>query len=694
MVFFFFQIIQIETKENPKFQCPFLPYGDEYQVNNYTLKYQRKPSLTKIRDDKYVIAWESLGQDGSAYGIYAQYFSVQGNGKIGKEFRVNNVTNDWQEEVDIATIGANQEKFVMCWDSVGQDGDSTGIIAQIYNSTDGEKIGKEFIVNSVTESSQSQPKITPIGSKQDKFVICWQGYNTDNDSSYNLYAQIFNSTTGSKLGSEFLVNDFIDGRQFLHSISAIGANREKFVVSWSSWSQDGDEYGIFAQIFDSNDYGKKIGNEFQVNSNTTNSQYQNTVHSIGKNRDRFAIAWESDGQDGDYYGIFAQMYNSTDGEKIGKEFQANTFTQNHQRNPTMCSIYNSIKDVDQFVIIWESEGQEGINYGIFGQIFDITNDTSGSKKFGAEFQVNTATDNDQIRSAISPISDQNNRFVITWESKLHEDFYREGNDGALKSNLEDEDVEGVFAQNYKISEKPIINKPIQKIHSFNKDNSFNFQFDADTFFDPNKINPDNNVDLVYDAKLSNGNDLPNGLSFEPDNRKISGSVSIDDSCQNWEIKLIALEQCQILETSQVIYVSNSNPEVNIPFGTQIFKTGSAIDFQFNTDTFYDRQDVYNLEYEAKMQSTNTKWPEWLSFDQNKRLFSTTDNEVLPEDAIGDHEITLTAIDSCNNKVDYNFILSVIQGDHNHVGMSNSYILQNQFSVLIIILLIFCYLFLN
>lgn len=51
-----------------------------------------------------------------------------------------------------------------------------------------------------------------------------------------------------------------------------------------------------------------IGPEFQINTDTTDRQYQSSVTAL--NDGGFVVTWSSDGQDGDSYGIFGQRYAS------------------------------------------------------------------------------------------------------------------------------------------------------------------------------------------------------------------------------------------------------------------------------------------------------------------------------------------------------------------------------------------------
>ncbi|MCB0627701.1 MAG: hypothetical protein KDC43_28205, partial [Saprospiraceae bacterium] len=69
----------------------------------------------------------------------------------------------------------------------------------------------------------------------------------------------------------------------------------------------------------------------------------------------------------------------------GMETQANTTTANSQQWPAAAMDANG-----NFVVAWESYGQEGTTYGIYCQRFDNT-----GTPLGAEFRANTTTNNDQ-----------------------------------------------------------------------------------------------------------------------------------------------------------------------------------------------------------------------------------------------------------------------------------------------------------
>jgi len=67
------------------------PLGDEQRVNTYRPDSQWNPQVAASPDGRFLVAWQSKGQDGSDDGIYARGFSKHG-WPLGPEFRVNDMT--------------------------------------------------------------------------------------------------------------------------------------------------------------------------------------------------------------------------------------------------------------------------------------------------------------------------------------------------------------------------------------------------------------------------------------------------------------------------------------------------------------------------------------------------------------------------------------------------------------------------
>jgi len=370
----------------------------EFRVNSYTTNSQQNQSIAMTSDGKFVITWSSQGQDGDSvanweYNIYAQKYNADGTTN-GSEFRVNTYTTGNQSDQSIAM--ASDGKFIITWNGKGS-GDTAGIFAQKYNA-DGTTNGSNFLVNTYTTSTQEYPSVAM--ASDGKFIISWNG--TGNSDTAGIFAQKYNAN-GSKNGSEFLVNTYTADIQSTPSIAMNETNGD-FVITWSSQGQDGDiaaynYYNIYAQRYNTD--GTTNGSEFLVNTYTTSLQYNSSVAMTSDGK--FVITWQSQGQDGNSSGVYAQKYNAN-GSVNGSEFLVNTYTTNLQSNSSVAMTSDG-----KFVITWDSYLQDGNFSGIYAQKYNSDGSTLGS-----EFKVNTYTTNTQQFPSIA--MDGNGNFIISWQS--------------------------------------------------------------------------------------------------------------------------------------------------------------------------------------------------------------------------------------------------------------------------------------
>ncbi|MEM9885730.1 MAG: T9SS type A sorting domain-containing protein [Bacteroidota bacterium] len=103
--------------------------GSEFQVNTTTNNDQQSAAIAMDGAGNFTIVWDSDGQDGSAKGVYGQSYNADGT-KNGNEFRVNTYTSDDQRLPAIAMSDAGN--FVVTWESLSQDGSAFGVYGQLY----------------------------------------------------------------------------------------------------------------------------------------------------------------------------------------------------------------------------------------------------------------------------------------------------------------------------------------------------------------------------------------------------------------------------------------------------------------------------------------------------------------------------------------------------------------------------------
>jgi len=322
------------------------PLGPETRVNSYTTDDQGGPAVDMDDDGRYVVAWVS-GHDGSGTGIFAQRYAADGSAQ-GSEFQVNTYTTSSQADPEVAMLASGG--FVIVWicHIFGVDFD---IYARCYAS-DGTPQGAEFRVNSWTSILQQYPSVASDNSGN--FVITWES----DAPLASVYAQRF-LANGTPQGAQFRVNTYTTNVQGDPSVGMDGAGN--FVIAWYSVGQDGSETGIYAQRYASD--GSPVGTEFRVNTET--NDYQNCPSVAMNDSGEFVITWNSEDQDGDGDGIYAQEY-ANDGTPVGGEFLVNTYTTGDQMYPAV-----AMDDWVNYVILWMSDGQDGSDWGIYGQRYGI-----------------------------------------------------------------------------------------------------------------------------------------------------------------------------------------------------------------------------------------------------------------------------------------------------------------------------------
>ena len=136
----------------------------------------------------------------------------------------------------LPTVSAlSNGSYIIAWNAESdQGGDTSGssVKAQIFSPL-GQKVGSEFLVNSGTRYSQSDPIITEINDQY--FLISWTDNSRrgDDPDMHAVRSQKFN-LEGEKLGEEILVNFTTAGSQTLFAAESIGSGQVLFVHSQGS----------------------------------------------------------------------------------------------------------------------------------------------------------------------------------------------------------------------------------------------------------------------------------------------------------------------------------------------------------------------------------------------------------------------------------------------------------------------------
>lgn len=278
------------------------PLGDEFQVNSTTQSDQQLPAVARAQDGRFVVAWDSVGQDGSSSGIYAQRYAADGS-RLGGEFRVNSYTNDLQSFPATAmSAGGN---FVVVWDSQGQDGEGLSVRAQRY-AADGTPQGAEFRVDDSGERRSVQAQVGVAMDAAGDFAVTWSEA-VDKRGPRRIRARLY-SADGSARDGSFLV-DSSYGEPLRSPQVAMNAAGQ-FAIAWV-----GRANAVHARSYEAD--GRSARHIFRVNSERSFVVDRPAVAIDGNGG--LVVAWETFTDNGSLAGVRARRFDAQ-GSALAEDF--------------------------------------------------------------------------------------------------------------------------------------------------------------------------------------------------------------------------------------------------------------------------------------------------------------------------------------------------------------------------------------
>jgi hypothetical protein len=188
-----------------RFSAAAVKQGVEFQINVYTTMQQYDPAVARDAAGNFVVVWRSNGQDGAFYGIFGRRYNASGVAQ-GSEFRINSYNTNNQRTANISMDGSGN--FVVVWQSITQDGDAYGVFGQRFNASAVAQ-GSEFQVNTYTTGYQGRAWVTaePSGS----FLVVWHDTSEDGDG-LGVFGRRYDAA-GTPVGGDFQINSFTTGAQ-------------------------------------------------------------------------------------------------------------------------------------------------------------------------------------------------------------------------------------------------------------------------------------------------------------------------------------------------------------------------------------------------------------------------------------------------------------------------------------------------
>lgn len=350
-------------------------FGTEFLANTITLSAQTEPTVTALSDGRFVVCWsdQSGTDDGSATGVRAQIFNADGT-VSGVSFPVNTTTSAHQNQPSITAL--RDGRFVASWTDQSATGDDTSgeaIRVRIF-ATSGTPLGGELIANTTTAFDQRNSSISALSDG--RFVVCWND-PSDGTSGRGIRAQIFNAD-GSPSGIEFVVNST---RPFEQSDpSVVGLANGGFAVCWMDWSGTGGPGGdpsgkaIRAQVFDGQGAALNNAPDFVVNTTTAGDQFEPAITALANGG--FVVSWTDGVLSSGTGSVRAQVFTAT-GAPSGSEFLVNTTLVGNQHDSAVAAL-----DDGRFVFCWvdfSATGDDTVGSAIRAQVFNLDGSKSGDE---------------------------------------------------------------------------------------------------------------------------------------------------------------------------------------------------------------------------------------------------------------------------------------------------------------------------
>jgi Ca2+-binding RTX toxin-like protein len=311
--------------------------GVETRVSTNVVNQQFTQSVAALSGGGYVVAWSSLGQDGSMGGIYTQRFDTAGN-RVGVETRAN--THTALEQLEPTVAGLPDGGYLVAWQSNQQDGSAYGVYLQRYDAN-GAAVGPETRVNSTAAGEQYGPEIAVLSDGG--YVVVWTTIGQDGDL-YGVYLQRFDAA-GNAVGGETLATNTTRDFQWFPSVAALADGN--FVVAWINYAAfNGGTMDAYARRF--NQDATPIGDEFKVNTG------------LPSNVSRSAITALADGGFVIAYGTMGQRF-AADGSRVGGEFQYVGEYDGSSPNPAVAALADG-----GYAITWAGHELYARRYGADG----------------------------------------------------------------------------------------------------------------------------------------------------------------------------------------------------------------------------------------------------------------------------------------------------------------------------------------
>lgn len=319
------------------------PLGGELTVNFDTPESDFQPAIAANAAGEFVVSWSQLESYYMISETHARFFSATGEPSPYQHILAYQTSTTLTSNATADGVG----NFVLVWNDL--EADRMAVFAQRFDSS-GKGLSDSFQVNQHADSWAQYPDVA--ADESGNFVVVWS------ESLQQVWARRFDAT-GQPLGDDFRVDTTAPAAAIRPEVAMTAAG--EFLVVWHGPAAPSPAIEVRGQFFDAS--GARVGPELSMNSYTPGPQGNASV-AVTDTRE-FLVTWTSSGQDGSGRGIFGRRFDVS-GNPIGPELRINTYTTSDQRSSNVAAGPGGV-----FVATWESEGQDGEGFGVFAQRLSV-----------------------------------------------------------------------------------------------------------------------------------------------------------------------------------------------------------------------------------------------------------------------------------------------------------------------------------
>ncbi|KAJ6243891.1 dystroglycan-related [Anaeramoeba flamelloides] len=661
-------------------------YGAETLVNDDLNKQHMSPSVTGLYNGGFVVVWTDFRNDDKYSDIYGQFFDADGS-KNGNNFLVND--QDVQEVRRNAKIESHlndaTSSFIVFWEDWRKG--YSKIFGQLMNG-DGSSNGANYELT--PDKVQAQFELDVSILKDDGYVIVWQSFGQI--SQNDIWGIMINSDKTYKFGNDPFEVDTEEQREVQKNPSVTGVFDGGFVVIWED-ERDGIDVTLYAMRFSNKQI--QVGNEFQI-SDSGFTQETNPKTSSVLESDLAIFGWQGS-HSSDNSGVFRSIYNISysfpsvengiddqlkhpvDSE-LNYQIPEDAFTCMGDDMDLEASLIDG-SDLPSWLTFdsaWTERTFSGMPTGCSqtyninvtaGCCIDSVNDPFLLEIVNYAVATNQSIPDQEVE--INKYYDYNLPDDIFFNNEPNEEVYDlvKLTDGSDLPDWLDwiENEKRFFGQapagcsfdleiSIKRNDTCELNSPAEdffKLQIVNNDpylddiipNQSNLIGETLSFVIPQGIfiNDEETEQLTYSAVLSNGDPLPDWLSFGSTERKFTGTAP-EDCYFDLEIKVTAEDECATNTPASTIFTwefTNDPPVVNKEMEDQTYEIGEIIDFLIPADTFNNSETIETVTIDSVL-ANGDPFPDWLTWDSDNKQYTGK----APMGCGQELYINITAEDGC------------------------------------------------